>query len=742
MIITHNGTILKHDGTILTKITEVPPQPPFTNTYSLDFDGVDDYVDCGDSDTFSFGNGSTDSPFSISAWINMDDASAFRIANKYTNTDREYIFTTDSSDRLSFALYDLSSGGRIQRKYNTALTSFQGQWINVVGTYDGNSLSSGILLYLNGTRVDDLDGNLGSYTAMENTTQPFEIGRNNLTSFANGKIDELSVFDKALTPTEITSISSAPTDLSDLSPVAWYRMGDNGSWKSPQWLIPNNENKDKVSNYSFEFDGIDDYIDIGNEINFEYNDAFSYSFWVNPDVVSGPKNLYTKYDSGRGIYFYINSSGAANANVLYFLLLNTNSGSISTRKRITTNTGAIISPSVWTNIVITYDGSGLGSGINVYKNGVSQTVTITQDNLQNNTILNSSDSYIGAFNGTSSFLPGKQDEFSIYNSELSSDDALTIYSGGEPTTISGAVAYYKMGEEANFTSNWLVNNSALDNYSKRSFEFDGIGDKVELGTQSLGITGAISVSAWVKIPTTNTGGGGTNIQQIVCEDRAGGTGRNWLLYWRGGGSNLFSCAIFDSLGTSKSASSTAVLPNDGNWHHVMFTYAGDTSTNGLKLFVDGILRSQATSVNGGLRSSPTIKPTIGGLSNVITWMFEGNIDEVSIFNTDQSANVSTIYNSGIPNDLTELSPLHWYRMGEDASFNGTNWTVPDNVGSNNGTSANMTVDALVGEAPNYSGGGISNGMTIEDRVGESPNSENNALSFNMESVDRTTDVPT
>ena len=131
----------------------------------------------------------------------------FRIASKYTNTDREYVFATDSSDRLSFALYDLSSGGRIQRKYNTALTSFQGQWINVVGTYDGNSLSSGILLYLNGTRVDDLDGNLGSYTAMENTTQPFEIGRSNLTSFANGKIDELSVFDKALTPTEITSIS-------------------------------------------------------------------------------------------------------------------------------------------------------------------------------------------------------------------------------------------------------------------------------------------------------------------------------------------------------------------------------------------------------------------------------------------------------------------------------------------------------------------------------------------------------
>ena len=80
-------------------------------------------------------------------------------------------------------------------------------------------------------------------------------------------------------------------------------------------------------------------------------------------------------------------------------------------------------------------------------------------------------------------------------------------------------------------------------------------------------------------------------------------------------------------------------------------------------------------------------------------------------------------------------------MGEDASFDGTNWTVPDNVGSNPGTSANMDVSDLVGEAPNYSGGGISEGMTIEDRVGNSPNSDNNALSYNMEREDRVEDTP-
>ena len=43
----------------------------------MSFNGVDQYIDVGDSDSFSFGNGATDSPFSISAWVNMIDATNF-----------------------------------------------------------------------------------------------------------------------------------------------------------------------------------------------------------------------------------------------------------------------------------------------------------------------------------------------------------------------------------------------------------------------------------------------------------------------------------------------------------------------------------------------------------------------------------------------------------------------------------------------------------------------------------------
>jgi hypothetical protein len=69
-----------------------------------------------------------------------------------------------------------------------------------------------------------------------------------------------------------------------------------------------------------------------------------------------------------------------------------------------------------------------------------------------------------------------------------------------------------------------------------SMEFDGIDEYANVGTSSLGITGAITVSAWVKIPTTNTGGGSPYIQMIVCEDNTSGGQRNWALSWRGTGS--------------------------------------------------------------------------------------------------------------------------------------------------------------------------------------------------------------
>ena len=210
----------------------------FASTNSFTFDGNNDYIDCGDNDNLSFGNGVTDSPFSISAWIKMIDATKFRIIGKYGATNIEYVLATGGDDKIVFNLYQNSIGARIGRKYNTTLTSFEGQWIHLVATYNGNSSTSGLKIYINASRVDDTDSTLGSYTAMENTTQPLYIGKLT-TTYANGLIDETAIFNSELSQSDVTTIynSGVPNDISSLSPLSWWRMGEAANYSGGAWTL-------------------------------------------------------------------------------------------------------------------------------------------------------------------------------------------------------------------------------------------------------------------------------------------------------------------------------------------------------------------------------------------------------------------------------------------------------------------------------------------------------------------------
>jgi hypothetical protein len=219
----------------------------FASTNSFEFDGNTDYIEIADADNLSFGNGTTDSPFSISAWVNMTDATNFRIVNKY-DSNFEYLFSTGGADTIVFLLYDNSTGGRIGRLYSTALTSFQGSWIHLAATYSGNGSSTGLKIYLNGSRVDNTDNNSGSYTAMENTTAPLEIGKVTTTR-ANGLIDEVSIFNFALTDEGVSVGQTAggqiaeiynggvPNDLTSLNPLSWWRMGEAANYAGGVWTL-------------------------------------------------------------------------------------------------------------------------------------------------------------------------------------------------------------------------------------------------------------------------------------------------------------------------------------------------------------------------------------------------------------------------------------------------------------------------------------------------------------------------
>jgi len=201
------------------------------NVYSMSFDGTNDYIDLGDSDVFSFGNTSTDSPFSISMWGNITNGVNFRGVQKISGSTYEYRFNTLTNGVVRLNLYDSNASNFIGVD-GGSLTSYAGQWIHLVATYDGSSSSAGCKIYLNGSPLSTTPSEFGNYTAMHNTTAPVEIGRL-ITTYTNGLIDEVAIFNVELTAQEVQSIYLATetgktADLDDLTtpPVKWYRMGN------------------------------------------------------------------------------------------------------------------------------------------------------------------------------------------------------------------------------------------------------------------------------------------------------------------------------------------------------------------------------------------------------------------------------------------------------------------------------------------------------------------------------------
>ena len=173
------------------------------------FDGVADYTSITDHDDFSFGDGTNDSEFSISAWIYMNDATTFPIVSKRSLSNEEWVFKADGSDKLKLQLYDQSAGGYKGRTYDTALTSYEGKWTHVVATYDGNEgdVEAGINLYINGEVVDDADSSSGSYTAMEEKDGAVTIGAElRYSNYANGAITEVSIWADNLTQAEVNEL--------------------------------------------------------------------------------------------------------------------------------------------------------------------------------------------------------------------------------------------------------------------------------------------------------------------------------------------------------------------------------------------------------------------------------------------------------------------------------------------------------------------------------------------------------
>jgi hypothetical protein len=216
-----------------TNLTGTASTPSFSNTQSIQLDGIDDYVEVSDADNLSFGNGTTDSPFSLSAWVKISNFNnahiIFEKRDHANNNNYEYVLAITSAGGINNNIYDYNSLNRRGRKTSDGLISLN-TWYHIAMTYSGvggTNASDGIKTYLNGVRVDNANNQKNTYTAMHNTNQPFKIGR-----ILAGNIDEASVFDVELSASDVTNIynSGLPNDISSISGlVSWWRFEGTGT---------------------------------------------------------------------------------------------------------------------------------------------------------------------------------------------------------------------------------------------------------------------------------------------------------------------------------------------------------------------------------------------------------------------------------------------------------------------------------------------------------------------------------
>jgi hypothetical protein len=389
----------------------------FENLYSMDFDGVDDFLIISPSISLS-------GTFTLSAWINPPSisGSSCQIFNSATNNQNKIGVTSATQMGAKIggtSVFFTESGG------NDFVLNV---WQHILIIRDS---SNNITAFRNGA-------SFGSSATNSNTATIDSIGKFNNVVFMNPKVDEVAIFDTDQTANVSTIYNSGvPADLSSLSPLHWYRMGDNGVYKSTQWLLPENSNKDKVSNYSFEFDGVDDVMTL--DATFDATGGLTLSCWVKYTAASAGSLNWLCSNGGTG-----GSGSQFNIRLIadgrWFMYFN---GSPQDTGLTGFNDGN------WHHLAMTVNYSN--GDVKFYKDGSESSTVLTWGSTYSTAILKN----IGGANSTPAYpYGGFVDEFSVFESIV---DIATLYNSGTPTTLpSGAVAHWKLGEDATFSTNWTV----------------------------------------------------------------------------------------------------------------------------------------------------------------------------------------------------------------------------------------------------------------------------------------------
>lgn len=200
---------------------------PWANSYSIDLDGTNDYVNVDTFDPYDqIGTGD----FTISLWVKPDSVHSAVISSWLDGTSNDYgqcrlVLRADGKWRIS---WKGTSGTNLNT--DSTATYSAGNWYNVIVTRSGQQC----YVYVNDSQIISVNATQVATGFVDNGE--FNIGRYRRSyngSWLNGHVDEYAIWDEVLTSAERTAIYNSGTPIDLTSDSGNYASSANlvGYWR-------------------------------------------------------------------------------------------------------------------------------------------------------------------------------------------------------------------------------------------------------------------------------------------------------------------------------------------------------------------------------------------------------------------------------------------------------------------------------------------------------------------------------
>jgi hypothetical protein len=390
----------------------------------------------------------------VAAWVNISQTfeSSAHIAGAYKDDDG-YRLALSPTTCVGFAItFHVWAGDDYCASYPLTSFSATSTWHHVVGTYDGDT----ILLYLDGVQVAS-DTSPSSDPIQYDSNTPFCVGNrassqtacNQSSTNFSGLVDEVRVYNRVLSPSEVATLAQSgavkfttssvalqsgstltqglvghwPFDGADVTDRVYDRSGQNNHAYFVGGATSSARAIGKLGQ-ALEFDNSNDYVRTTTETSFDFDTTspFSLSAWVYRNSMANSDVVMGKVDVIRGYSLFLDGTGRVS-----FIVAN---DTLSTIFLQVDSPASSVPAGAWYHVVATYDGTATLAGTRIYVNGVDNT-SLNNDSLgTGDSILTDASFLVGDQSPANVPMHGRIDDARVYGRALTPSEVKQLYNLG------------------------------------------------------------------------------------------------------------------------------------------------------------------------------------------------------------------------------------------------------------------------------------------------------------------------